>query len=155
MTCASSSFSPLARVVATTGILLADEGLDVGVEDFGVVALDLDAPAVHKDKILCCFFFSITGLCVYVFLCIKLTCSRGAGSMVRLLWQVEDLLTWIRWGNGILTLPSCNWVVLFTIIIRIEEFLKPLDEIKIVLKSALNQFLHRNNLNKKGENRNG
>lgn len=48
MTCASSSFSPLAGVAAAAGILLADEGLDVGVEDFGVVALDLDAPAAHK-----------------------------------------------------------------------------------------------------------
>lgn len=80
---------------------------------------------------------------------LKLTCSRGAGSMVRLLWQVEDLLTWIRWGNGVLTLPSCNRVVLFTIIICIEEFLKPLDEIEIVLESALNQFLHRNDLRRK------
>lgn len=27
------------------GIFLADEGLDVGVEDLGVVAVDLEAPA--------------------------------------------------------------------------------------------------------------
>lgn len=43
MTCASSSFSPLAGVDGT-GIFFADEGLDVGVEDLGVVALDLEAP---------------------------------------------------------------------------------------------------------------
>lgn len=43
VTCASSSFSPRAGVDAT-GIFLADDGLDVGVEDLGVVELDLDAP---------------------------------------------------------------------------------------------------------------
>lgn len=48
VTCASSSFSPLAGDAAAAGIFLADEGLDVGVEDFGVVVLDLDAPAAHK-----------------------------------------------------------------------------------------------------------
>ena len=49
MTCASSSFSPLAGVdVATAGIFLADEGRDVGVEDLGVVELDLDAPTADK-----------------------------------------------------------------------------------------------------------
>lgn len=47
MTCASSSFSPLAGV-GVAGIFLADEGLDVGVEDLGVVALDLDAPTADK-----------------------------------------------------------------------------------------------------------
>ncbi len=47
VTCASSSFSPLA-VVDGTGIFLADEGLDVGVEDLGVVELDLDAPRTDK-----------------------------------------------------------------------------------------------------------
>lgn len=49
MTCASSSFSPLAGVgVAIAAIFLADEGLDVGVEDLGVVELDLDAPTADK-----------------------------------------------------------------------------------------------------------
>lgn len=50
MTCASSSFSPLAVGIAAAavGILLADEGLDVGVEDLGVVALTLDAPVTQK-----------------------------------------------------------------------------------------------------------
>lgn len=46
VTCASSSFSPLAGV-GVAGIFLADEGLDVGVEDLGVVELDLDAPTVE------------------------------------------------------------------------------------------------------------
>lgn len=77
----------------------------------------------------------------------KLTCSRGAGCLVGLLWQVEDLLTRVRWGDGILTLSGCDRVILFTVVISIKELLKPLDEIKIVLKSAFDQFLHRNNLN--------
>lgn len=51
VTCASSSFSPFAGVDVTAGIFLADEGLDVGVEDLGVVALDLDAPAANKKKV--------------------------------------------------------------------------------------------------------
>ena len=46
VTCASSSFSPLAGV-GVAGIFLADEGLDVGVEDLGVVELDLDAPTAE------------------------------------------------------------------------------------------------------------
>lgn len=49
VTCASSSFSPFAGVDAATGIFLADEGLDVGVEDFGVVELDLDAPVTNDN----------------------------------------------------------------------------------------------------------
>lgn len=71
--------------------------------------------------------------------------------MVGLLWQVKDLLTGVRWGNGILTLSGCNWVILFTIVIGIKELLKPLDEIEIVLKSAFDQFLHRNNLKGEGK----
>ena len=51
VTCASSSFSPLAGVDGT-GIFLADEGLDVGVEDLGVVELDLDAPTADKRFII-------------------------------------------------------------------------------------------------------
>ena len=66
--------------------------------------------------------------------------------MVGFLWQVEDLLAGVRWGNGILTLPGCDRVVLFTVVIGVKELLEPLDEIKIVLKSAFHQFLHRNNL---------
>lgn len=67
--------------------------------------------------------------------------------MVGLLWQVEDLLTGVRWGDGILTLSGCHWVILFTIVIGVKELLKPLDEIEIVLKPSFNQFLHWNNLN--------
>ena len=68
--------------------------------------------------------------------------------MEGLLWQVKDLLTGVRRGNGILTLSGCHRVVLFTVVIGIKELLKPLNEIQIVLKSALDQFLHRNNLNR-------
>ena len=48
VTCASSSFSPLAGVDAVGGIFLADEGLDVGVADLGITELDLDAPVIRK-----------------------------------------------------------------------------------------------------------
>lgn len=34
------------------GILLADEGRDVGVDDFGVVELDLEAPATGKGELI-------------------------------------------------------------------------------------------------------
>lgn len=33
------------------GIFLADEGLDVGVEDLGVVAVDLEAPAGGRTEV--------------------------------------------------------------------------------------------------------
>lgn len=53
MTCASSSFSPLAGIgVASAGIFLADEGLDVGVAILGVVELDLDAPEAGTRGVL-------------------------------------------------------------------------------------------------------
>lgn len=57
MTCASSSFSPLAGVVGG-GILLADEGRDVGVDDLGVVELDLEAPAAVKGRLISTFDLS-------------------------------------------------------------------------------------------------
>ena len=69
--------------------------------------------------------------------------------MVGLLWQVEDLLAGVRWGNGILTLPGCNRVVFFTVIIGIKELLKPLDELKIVLELPLHQFVYWNDLKAK------
>lgn len=56
--------------------------------------------------------------------------------MVGLLGQVEDLLTRVRRGDGVLTLSGFNRVVRFPVIIGVIELLKPLDEIKIVLKSA-------------------
>lgn len=73
-----------------------------------------------------------------------------------LLWQVEDLLTGIRRGDSILALSGCHRVVLFTVVIRVKELLEPLDEIEIVLESALDQFLYRNDLkleNKKKQNK--
>lgn len=66
--------------------------------------------------------------------------------VLRLLWQVEDLLTGVRWGDGILTLSGLKWVVIFTVIVGIKEPLKPLDEVKVVLKSSFHQLFHRNNL---------
>lgn len=65
-----------------------------------------------------------------------LTCCRGTGCMVGLLGQIKDLLTGVRRGDGVLTLSGLNRVVLFPVVIGVKELLKPLDEIKIVLKSA-------------------
>lgn len=163
MTCASSSFSPLAGIgVASAGIFLADEGLDVGVAILGVVELDLDAPEAGTRGVLLGDTQSFPHRELHNASVLRvgkdsmnlppegLTCSGGAGCMVGLLRQVEDLLTGVRWGNGILTLSGCNWVVLFTVVIGIKELLEPLDEIEIVLKSAFDQFLYRNNLKRGG-----
>lgn len=56
--------------------------------------------------------------------------------MVGLLGQIKDLLPGVRRGDGVLTLSGFNGVVLFPVVIGVKELLKPLDEIKIVLKSA-------------------
>jgi len=53
VTCASSSFSPLAGVDGP-GIFLADEGLDDGVVDLGVVEVTLEAPAGHHSGYITC-----------------------------------------------------------------------------------------------------
>lgn len=125
------------------GIFLADEGLDVGVEDLGVVAVDLEAPAGGRTEV-----------------CVTpggkgalgpggrgaFTCGGRAGGVVGLLWQVEDLLAGIGRRDGVLALPGRHWVVLFTIVVGVEELLEPLDEIQVVLESAFDQFLYRNDL---------
>lgn len=66
--------------------------------------------------------------------------------MVGLLWQVEDLLAGIGRRDGILALPGRHWVVLFTVVVGVEELLEPLDEIQVVLEPAFDQFLYRNDL---------
>lgn len=66
--------------------------------------------------------------------------------MVGLLWQVEDLLAGIGRGDGILALAGCHGVVLLTVVVCVKELLEPLDEIEVVLESAFDQFLHRNDL---------
>ena len=63
-----------------------------------------------------------------------------------LLWQVEDLLARIRGGDSILALSGCHRVILFTVVICVKELLEPLDKIEVVLKSAFDQFLYRNDL---------
>lgn len=66
--------------------------------------------------------------------------------MVRLLWQVEDLLSRVWGRNGVLTLSCHHRIVFFTIIIGIKELFEPLNEVQVVLKSSLNKFLYWNNL---------
>lgn len=66
--------------------------------------------------------------------------------MVGLLRQVEDLLAGIGRGDGVLALSGCHGVVLFTVVVCVEELLEPLDEVQVVLESAFDQFLHGNDL---------
>lgn len=63
-----------------------------------------------------------------------------------LLRQVEDLLAGIGRGDGVLALPGCHRVVLFTVVVCVKELLEPLDEVEVVLESAFDQFLDRNDL---------
>lgn len=66
--------------------------------------------------------------------------------MVGLLRQVEDLLAGIGRGDSVLALSGCHGVVLFTVIVGVKELLEPLDEVEVVLESAFDQFLDRNDL---------
>lgn len=63
-----------------------------------------------------------------------------------LLGQVEDLLAGVGRGDGVLALPGCHRVVLFTVVVGVIELLEPLDEVQVVLESAFDQFLDRNDL---------
>lgn len=69
--------------------------------------------------------------------------------MVRFLWQVEDLLARVRWGKSVLPLPCLNWIIILAIIVGIKKLLKPLDEVKVVLKSSFYKLLNRNDLSDK------
>lgn len=66
--------------------------------------------------------------------------------MEGLLGQVEDLLSGVRWGDGILPLSGLDRVIVFTIVVGIEELLEPLNEVKIVLKPAFDKLLYGDNL---------
>lgn len=63
-----------------------------------------------------------------------------------LLRQVEDLLAGIGRGDGVLALSGCHRVVLFTVVVCVKELLEPLDEVEVVLESAFDQLLDRNDL---------
>lgn len=49
-------------------------------------------------------------------------------------------------GHGVLSLPRLHGVVVLSVVVGIEEFLKPLDELKVVLELALHQFVYWNDL---------
>ena len=66
--------------------------------------------------------------------------------MEGLLGQVEDLLSRVGRGDGVLTLPGLYRVVLFTVVVCVEKPLEPLDEVQVVLKPPLDQLLYGNNL---------
>lgn len=78
------------------------------------------------------------------------TCGGRAGGMEGFLWQVKDLLPGIWRGNGILALSGLDRVVLLPVVVGVEELLEPLNEVQVVLKSPLDELLHRDNLRGKG-----
>lgn len=49
-------------------------------------------------------------------------------------------------GHGVLALSRLHGVVLLSIVVGIEELLKPLDKLKVVLELPLHQFVYWNDL---------
>ena len=74
------------------------------------------------------------------------TCCGGAGCVEGLLGQVEDLLSRVGRGDGVLALPGLHRVVLFTVVVCIKEPLEPLDKVQVVLKPPFDQLLYGDNL---------
>lgn len=70
-----------------------------------------------------------------------ITCSANG-----FLGFVEDVITWVWGGRDVLALPRQQRVVLLPVIVGVEELLKPLDELEVVLELALHQPLHRDDL---------
>lgn len=60
--------------------------------------------------------------------------------------QVEDLLSGIWRRNSILSLSRLQRLVFLPVVVGIEELLKPLNEVQVVLKSSLDKFLDRDDL---------
>lgn len=60
--------------------------------------------------------------------------------------QVEDLLSGIWRGDSVLTLSGLHRVVFLPVIVGVEKLLKPLNEVQVVLKSPLDEFLDRDDL---------
>lgn len=55
--------------------------------------------------------------------------------------------TWVGWRRRyFLTLPCQYRVIFFPVIVGIKKLLKPLKELKVVLKLPLHQSLHRDDL---------
>lgn len=55
--------------------------------------------------------------------------------------------TWVGWRRRyFLALPCQYRVVFFPVIVGIKKLLKPLEELKVVLKLPLHQSLHRDDL---------
>lgn len=71
----------------------------------------------------------------------NITCSANG-----FLGFVEVLITWVWRGGHVLALPRQQWIVLLPVIVGVEEFLKPLNELKVVLELPLHQLLYWNNL---------
>lgn len=70
-----------------------------------------------------------------------ITCSANG-----FLGFVEDVITWVWGRRDVLALPRQQRVVLLPVVVGVEELLKPLDELEVVLELALHQPLHRDDL---------
>ena len=76
---------------------------------------------------------------------IRFHCSHTCGGgvcVMRLFWQVEDLFARVGGRDRILPLPCFYRIILLPIVVSIIEFLKPLNEIQVVLETPLHQLLH-------------
>lgn len=62
--------------------------------------------------------------------------------MVRLFWQVEDLFAGVGGRDCVLPLPCFYRIILLPVVVGIIEFLKPLNEIQVVLETPFHQLLH-------------
>lgn len=71
----------------------------------------------------------------------NITCSANG-----FLGFVEVLITWVWRGGHVLALPRQQWIVLLPVVVGVEEFLKPLNELKVVLELPLHQLLYWDNL---------
>lgn len=75
--------------------------------------------------------------------------------------MVEDLLGGlvesrhgrVGCGHGVLALPRLHRVVMLSVVVGVEELLKPLDELKVVLELSLHQLVYWNDLEEEGEQR--
>jgi len=67
------------------------------------------------------------------------------------LGPVGKVITWVRGSRDLLALPGLQRVILFAVVVGVEELLEPLDELKVVLELALDQFLHGHDLPGGGE----
>lgn len=91
------------------------------------------------------WLLSSTWLILHSLPLVHLTCCPNRrGWACRSFWFCHCRFDFNRRTAG--ALPGCHWIVFTTRVICIKEFLKPLNEFKIILKSTFYQFFHWNYL---------